>query len=156
MPKLVIEIEHEFNAGPFIAIQGGKSAPLKAKQLKKMLEHAQPSDFSLSVSLLDPEEGWPSVGFEFTPAGLKTGSIFEYSIDEKSMRAHVNVKGTLLSSPLRSGVAPHIQKQGSKADFRLQAFNFKDGEWSGFTAPIIGQVEDEFKKWFRVAKWALK
>lgn len=156
MPKLAIEIEHEFDAGPFIAIQGGKSTPLKVKQLKKMLEQAQPSDFSLSISLLDPEDGRPLIGFEFTPAGLKKGGVFEYVIDEKSMRVHVNVKGTLLSSPLRSGVAPEIQKRSTRADFRLQAFNFKDGEWSGFTAPLIGQVEDEFKKWFRIDKWALK
>ena len=158
MPKLVIEIDHEFQAGPPTALDGksGLSKPLTAKKLKDLLAAADPADFSLCVAFIDPAEGYPSFDFEMTKGGLKKGGTFEFSIDEKAGVVKVQVKGEIASTALRAGVAPMIQKVGKKAEFRLSAFNFKGGEWSGFKAAIHGQDEDDWKTWYPIKDWKLK
>ena len=157
MPKLVIEMDHAFQAGPMKA-HGAKnrSGVLSVKELKALLRDANPTEFSVSVSFLDPDEGWPCVGFEMTTKGLKKGSVFEFTVNEKARLARITVKGELSSSPLRAGVAPFIQKMGRKADLRLQAFNYKGGEWNGFTAPIVGQGVKDFQNWFKIVTWKLR
>jgi len=158
MPRLVIEMDHEFQAGPMEAhdAKSSQCKVLSVNKLNELLRDADPTEFSVSVSFLDPDEGWPCVGFELTRKGLKKGGVFEFTVDEKARLARIAVKGELSSSPLRAGVAPFIQKMGRKADLRLQAFNYKGGEWSGFTAPIIGQKKDDFRNWFRITSWKLR
>ena len=113
-------------------------------------------DEKFTLSFLDLESGSPCVGFEMTKIGFKKGGTFEFSIDEKKGVVTVCVKGEIASSPLRAGVAPFIQKMGKKADLRLQAFNYKGGEWSGFTAPIHAQAEEDYKNWYQIKTWSLK
>ena len=113
-------------------------------------------DEKFTISFLDLESGSPCVGFEMTKIGLQKGGTFEFSIDEKKGVVTVCVKGEIASSPLRAGVAPFIQKMGKKADLRLQAFNYKGGEWSGFTAPIHAQAEEDYKNWYQIKTWSLK
>lgn len=113
-------------------------------------------DEKFTLSFLDLESGSPCVGFEMTKIGLKKGGTFEFSIDEKKGVVTVCVKGEIASSPLRAGVAPFIQKMGKKADLRLQAFNYKGGEWSGFTAPIHAQAEEDYKNCYQIKTWSLK
>ena len=157
MPKLVIQIDHKFIAGPMLALnEKSQTKPLSAKKLKAMISGAEPGDFSLSISFLDLEMGSPCVVFEMTKIGLKKGGTFEFSIDEKKGVVTVCVKGEIASSPLRAGVAPFIQKMGKKADLRLVAFNYKGGEWSGFTAPIHAQAEEDYKNWYQIKTWSLK
>jgi hypothetical protein len=158
MPKLVIEIDHEFQAGPAVALDGksGLSKALNAKKLKELLADADPADFSLCVAVIDPKEGYPVVDFEMTKGGLKKGGTFEFAIDEKTGICKVHAKGEIASAALRAGVAPSIQKMGKKADLRLQAFNYKGGEWSGFKAPIQGQDEEDWKTWYQIKAWTLK
>jgi hypothetical protein len=157
MPKLVIEIDHEFQAGPMLAKNDGLGfKTLSAKELKAMIAGADPGEFGLNVCLLDPDEGWPFVGFEMYSKGLKKGGVFEFTIDENEGRAKVRVQGEIASSALRAGVAPMIQKLGKKAEFRLTAFNFRGNQYSGFEAPIQGQKEDDFKNWFKIKNWKLK
>ena len=160
MAKLLIYIEHEFEAGPMLAAKksggGTQTLPLSAKELKVLLDESDLNDFSLSISILDPEEGWPCFGFEMTRKGLKKGGIFEWVIDWDAGRAKVKVKGEIASSPLRAGMVTFIKTMGENADFRLQAFNFKGGEFGGFTAPIHGQGEDDFKNWFQIKTWSVK
>lgn len=158
MPKLVIEIDHEFQAGPPTALDGktGRSKTLSAKKLKELLAEADPADFSLCVAFIDSAEGYPVVDFEMTKGGLKKGGTFEFTINEKSGVVKVQAKGEIASPPLRAGVAPSIQKMGKKADLRLQAFNYKGGEWSGFKAAIQGQDEDDWKTWYPIKTWNVK
>lgn len=156
MTKLIIEVNHEFSAGPFKSIVNNEEIPLKKAQMLSMLEGAKPTDFAISIALLDPEEGWPSVGFEFSPAGLKKGGIIEYLINDDLMQAKIKLHGTLSSSPLRSGVGQKIEAEGANAIFVISAFLFKGGKWKGFEGPIIGQKKDDFKNWFRIENWSLK
>jgi hypothetical protein len=156
MSKLIIEVNHEFSAGPFMSMVKNEELPLKKAQMLSMLEGAKPSDFAISIALLDPEEGWPSVGFEFSTAGLKKGGIFEYFINDDLMQATLKLQGTLSSSPLRSGVEQKIQSEGVNAIFVLSDFLFKGGKWKGFEAPIISHKKDDFKNWFRIKKWCIK
>jgi hypothetical protein len=83
-------------------------------------------------------------------------NIFEWKIDEKLGFITVKVDALLESKALRSGDAPMIQNIGSKADLRLSGFNFKDGRYSGFEAPVKGQGEEDFKNWLKNEKWILK
>lgn len=158
MPKLVVQIDHEFQAGPMLARDKrvSETKPLSSKKLKELIAGAVPDDFSLAICLLDPEEGWPMVGFELSPKRLSKGGVFDFTIDEKERVATIKVHGEIATDALRAGVAPDIQKQGKKADFRLQAFNFKGGEWKGFSAPIVGQGEEDFKNWYQIKNWKLK
>jgi len=158
MPKLAIKVDLKFDAGP-MSSHDSKSSMVKilsSAKLKKMITEADVNDFSLSVAFLHPEHWYPIVGFEMDKKLLKTGGIFEFLIDEKTSKATVSVKGTLFSAPMRSGVAPYIQKMGKNADLRLVAFNYKGGEWKGFTAPIAGQKEDDFKNWIEIKDWQIK
>ena len=158
MPKLAINVDLKFDAGP-MSSHDKKSSIVKVlstAKLSKMITDADVNDFSLSVAFLDPEHWYPIVGFEMNKKLLKKGGIFDFLIDEKTSKATVTVKGTLLSAPMRSGVAPYIQKMGKNADLRLVAFNYKGGEWSGFTAPISGQKEKDYKSWIEIKDWQIK
>lgn len=158
MPKLIIEIDHEFSAGPMLAHdeKSSQTKALSSKKLKDLLANATQGEFSLSVAFLDPEEGWADVGFEMKKSGLKKGGIFNFDIDEKSGSAKVIVRGIVESAAMRQGVDKYIRAYGKKADLRLMAFNYKGGEWSGFTAPVHGQKEDDFKNWFQITRWSIK
>lgn len=157
MPKLIIDIDHEFNAGPFLAHDEKSSEvkPLNEKQLKKLLADASDGDFSLCVCFVNPDEGYADFDVDLTKKGLKKGGVFEFTVDEKKGVAKVKVNGEL-SVALRSGVAPMIQGYGKKADLRLQAFNYKGGYWNGFMAPLEGQKEDDFKNWYQIKNWKVK
>jgi len=157
MPRLVVQIDHAFEAGPLQARDAnGRVKPLSPNKIAEMARDADPGEFSLSVVFLDPKDRWPVIGFELPRSGLKRSGTFEFTISAKTRRVAVKVKGELVSAPLRAGVAPHIQKMGRAADCRLQAFEYKGGMWSGFTAPIIGQGENDFENWFRITSWSLK
>ena len=158
MPKLVIQIDHEFRTAPFIAHDEKSSEvrPLSEKALNKLLAVAEPKDFSLSVMLMDPVEGEPSISFELPVPNLKKGGIFDWKIDTKERTAVVRVVGELSTNALRSGVAPEIQKVGTDVRFCLDAFNFKGGYWSGFQGSVEGQSDKNYKDWFKVENWKLK
>ena len=158
MPKLAINVDLKFEAGPMSSLdsKSHREKILSSAKLKKMITDADVNDFSLSVTFLDPEHGYPIVGFEMNKKLLKKGGIFDFLIDEKTSKATVTVKGTLLSTPMRSGVAPYIQKMGKSADLRLEAFNYKGGKWEGFTAKIAGQKEEDYKNWIEIKDWQIK
>ena len=158
MPKLVIDIDVQFEAGPLMAFdkKSRDTKVLSPRQVKELLAGMGTADFSLNIVLLDPEEGWPSVGFDLEQGNLKKGGQFEVSVDQGKGTAKVHVKGEISSPPLRSGVAPLIQEMGKDADFRLAALNYKGGEKAGFTAPVVGQGEDDFQDWLKISKWELK
>ena len=157
MPKLIVNVDLKLTAGPMKSTNAEHSTEiLSASELKKMILGCDQDDFSLSVAFLDLEEGWPTVGFEVNKKFLKKGGTFEFSIDEDSCLASITAKGELSSAAVRAGVVPVIQQMGEKADLRLTAFNFKGGKWSGFTASITGQKEDDFKNWIQIKDWKLK
>lgn len=156
MTKLAIQISHKFEVGPIKAIINDKLKALKSKEITDRINSGTNGDFSLNVTFLDPEEGWPLVGFEMFSNPSRKADIFEWKLHEKAGMMSVNVQAQLESKALRAGVAPMIQKLGEKADLRLVALHFKGGTWEGFEAPINGQGEEDFKNWFRIEKWELK
>jgi hypothetical protein len=154
MPRLVIQIDHEFIAGPMIG-----SKKLSVRQLTALSAKANPNDFSLCVELMPTEADDDGVGvsFEIQKRGVRNGAIFEVSIDAHNRLAEVRVKGEIASTLLRPGVTPHIQKATRNGgDFRLASFDYKGGKWSGFTAAIQGQDEADKDTWYRISNWALR
>ena len=154
MPRLVIQIDHEFVAGPMVG-----SKKLSVRQLTALSAKANPNDFSLRVELLPMEGDDDSDGasFELQKRGVRNGAIFEVSIDAQNRLAKVHVKGEIASTLLRPGVAPLIQKATRNGgDFRLTSFDYKGGQWAGFTAAIHGQDEADKDTWYRIKTWALR
>ena len=159
MPRLVIQIDHEFIAGPMIG-----SKKLSVRQLIALSAKANPNDFSLCVELMPTEDdgekdddGGVGVSFEIQKRGVRNGAIFEVSIDAHNRLAKVRVKGEIASTLLRPGVTPYIQKATRNGgDFRLASFDYKGGKWSGFTAAIHGQDENDKDTWYRISNWALR
>ena len=152
MPRLVIQIDHEFIAGPMIG-----SKKLSVRQLTALSAKADSNDFSLCVELMPTEVDDDGVGlsFEIQKRGVRNCAIFEVSIDVQNRLAKVRVKGEIASTLLRAGVTPHIQKiTRNGGDFRLASFDYKGGRWSGFTAVIHGQAEADKDTWYRISTWA--
>jgi hypothetical protein len=152
MPRLVIQIDHEFIAGPMIG-----SKKLSVRQLIALSAKANPNDFSLCVELMPTEDDDSAISFEIQKRGVRNGAIFEVSIDAQNRLAKVRVKGEIASTLLRPGVTPYIQKATRNGgDFRLASFDYKGGRWSGFTAVIHGQDEADKDTWYRISNWALR
>lgn len=157
MPKLIIKIDHEFVAGPFLHNNDdSQTVPLKPAQTKKMLANAKELEFSIAVTFLDPETNSPSINFDLTKKGLKKGGVFTWSIDEANSLVKVCISGEISSGNLRAGVAPRLEEAYSTSKLRLDAFNFKSGEWSGFRAPLLNQDEENCKDWYIVPEWKVK
>lgn len=152
MPKLMIDFDLEFEAGPFIGRSERTCADIKlsGSKLRAIVEKAKPEDFTLSVVLAD------SLSLEFGRTGLKKGASLEWEFDFKSSVITVRAHGPISTEPLRPGVAPFIKSLGEKADFRLRGFNYRGGKWMGFEAGVIGQKVDDYQKWIRLPGWQLK
>lgn len=155
MATLEITLDLNFETGALVARNDDtcKNESLVGAAARTLFEAADPKALSLYVAALDPEEGWPSVGFEFDKKSLKKGT-FEVELKADGSGLIGTAKGTFLLK-LRAGVAPMLQGYGDKLDLRLQGISYKGGSFNGFISNLAGQVDDA-KKWHQIAHCMIK
>ena len=133
-----------------------ETVPLTEAQIREMMNEVDEGDFTLMVTFLNPETGTPSINFDLSKKGLKRGGIFSWHINSEEGSVDVTVKGQISSTTLRKGVAPVLESEYKNQKLRLEAFNYKGGEWAGFRAPIIGQSEKSYDTWHVIENWEVK
>jgi hypothetical protein len=157
MAKLLVEISHEFEAGPIRGLRDGALEPLSATRIAEIVSTGLGTDFSLDVVFRDASEGnlWGQVDI-FKKASRKS-DVFEWEIDAGSSRVRVRARAQMESLKLRAGVPERIKNLGENFEIRLRGFNYKGGKWSGFEAPIVGHNEEgDFEKWYKLTNWLIK
>ncbi len=156
MPKLVIDFDVEFEAGPIIARDRDLMRHVKvpAARLRALVAKAAREDFAVTAVLL--ERGKSGYSFDCRHPIPGTTTVFDWAFNFGKRTVKVLAKGELATRSLRPGVAPFIQRLGKTADFRLWGFRYNGGAWNGFEAPVIGFEEDACKSWFRLRTWRLK
>ena len=157
MPKLLIDFDVEFEAGPIVVMDRKlhHDVRLPADRLRTAVDAADPEDLSVAAVLVEGGTRCTYI-FGFRPAGPNGDGVLTWKFDFRKRTVKVVAKGQLVSKPLNAGVGPHIQRLGKRASFRVWGFHHKDGAWNGFEAPVIGQEENDFKNWIRLPKWTLK
>ena len=157
MTRIIVDFDLEFDTLPF-EYDRGPEAQGKVPQdlLKKLLSDSKKEDFGITISSLDPEDGYFESGILFEQSGLKKGGTFKYDIDEMKCTAHVSIKGLWQSTALRSGLKQKYAKRGDDVDFRLSRFVFKTGRYSGFEGMPSQFSDEEFKNLPSIAKWQMK
>ena len=157
MSKLIIGIEGVFEFGPFIAKDNEKGMiPLTKQNIDKLIVNAVNSDYSLSAVMFNRKDEYEAVMFEFPVSTLKKGGMLSVEINSDKGRVNLEVKGELSTKPLRAGVAQRIESYGDGADFRLESFFYKGGEWSGFKAPLLDLNSEDSKSWPKLTDWIIK
>lgn len=155
--RIIVDFDLEFDTLPFEYNHGPDAqGKVSSDLLERLLRDSKEDDFGITISSLDPEDGWFEVGILFEQSGLKKGGIFKYDIDTRKCTAHVTVKGLWQSTALRSGVKQMYAARGDDVDFRLSGFVFKKGPYSGFEGMPSQFSNEEFKKLPSITKWQMK
>lgn len=156
VPKLVIDFDLEFEAGPIMARNRKllRNVKVPAAQLRALVGQAVPEDFAVNACLLKAGEVVYQFDCRFPVRGKV--SVFDRTFDFRRRSVKVVAKGELATRPLRAGVAPFIQRLGKRAEFRLWGLHYRDGAWNGFEAPVIGLEEVACTSWVRLRSWRLK
>jgi hypothetical protein len=156
MARLIVDLDLEFSTPQFyynhsVDYRGKVSSDI----LSNMLQDSSVADFGIEIASLGPEYDSFELSFPFEHSGIKKGGVFTYDIDQQACTAHVSIKATWHSAPLRKGVKEHYDKKGDNVDFRVASFIFKGGARRGFEGNLVQSIDD-FKNLPAVLNWHIK